>query len=99
MGIGHRIRQAREEQKGLTQSDIALVCKVTRNAVSLWESEAHAPTIDKIEPLARILKVNGEWLLTEQGLKYPEENTAELMLALDILRRLSPEDIKRWSAR
>lgn len=66
MSLGARIRQAREA-KGLSQAGVARAFKLTREAVSQWESGDTAPTLDRFEELADLLGVSGEWLLTGRG--------------------------------
>ena len=68
MGIGERIRQARE-QAGLTQTELGERVGVSRSAVAQWESSATQafPTHRNTERLVAALKVNFEWLLTGRG--------------------------------
>lgn len=43
--LGQQIRAARE-RLGLTQTDLGRAVGVSRNAVSLWESDKNGPTLD-----------------------------------------------------
>jgi transcriptional regulator with XRE-family HTH domain len=66
MSLGARIRQAREA-RNLSQAEVARAFKLTREAVSQWESGGTAPTLDRFEALSDLLGVSGEWLLTGRG--------------------------------
>lgn len=68
MTLGERLKEARETA-GLTQSQIARLFGISRNAVSLWESGENAPTGDKIGEIAKATGFNGEWLWSERGPK------------------------------
>lgn len=63
MTIGERIKQAREEA-GLSQSRLAKLIGVTRNAVSLWENDENDPATDKIRPLAEYLDKSPDWIIS-----------------------------------
>lgn len=72
--IGDKIKSARE-LKGLTQSDLASKVGVSRNAVSLWESNKNGPS------LATLLKVCAELDLSPDGfstVQKPIQITEEL---------------------
>lgn len=64
--LGHRIRLARNARK-MTQQAIAREFGITRNSVSLWESDDASPEQRKIARLAEILAVDTDWLLTGEG--------------------------------
>lgn len=66
--LGARLRKAREDS-GLTQTQIAKEFLITRNAVSLWESDVNAPTTDKIARIADLTGVSVEWLLSGRDTK------------------------------
>jgi transcriptional regulator with XRE-family HTH domain len=61
--LGARLRKAREDA-GLSQSAIAKELGITRNAVSLWESDDNAPTTDKIGRIAVLTGASVEYLLS-----------------------------------
>lgn len=61
--LGARIRGRREKQ-GLKQADLAAAVRVSPQAVSKWERGENAPDISVLAPLARLLDVSVEWLLT-----------------------------------
>lgn len=66
MSLGERIAQARKAA-GLTQQQVGDHFGITRNAVSLWESDENAPTAARIEDLAALLQVSYAWLGSGQG--------------------------------
>lgn len=66
--LGSRLRKSREAAK-LTQTTIAREFGITRNAVSLWESDVNAPTTDKIGRIADMTNVSVEYLLTGRQTK------------------------------
>lgn len=61
--LGNRIR-LRREKRGLKQQDIANALELSPQAVSKWERGENAPDITVLEPLARLLDVSVDWLLT-----------------------------------
>lgn len=63
MKIGKTIRQYRK-QKNLTQEEVANYLGVTSTAVTKWESETSYPDITLLAPLARILGIDVDTLLS-----------------------------------
>jgi transcriptional regulator with XRE-family HTH domain len=61
--LGNRIR-AQREKRGLKQQDIANALDVSPQAVSKWERGENAPDITVLKPLARLLGVSSDWLLS-----------------------------------
>jgi len=61
--LGNRIRM-RREQRGLKQQDVANALDLSPQAVSKWERGENAPDVTVLEPLARLLDVTVDWLLT-----------------------------------
>lgn len=70
--LGERIRWARK-RKGLTQDDVAAHFSLTRNAVSIWESDKSVPAKDRIAQLAKLFSVNVEWLWSGRGSPHQAE--------------------------
>lgn len=62
MTLGQRIRAAREA-KNLSQDQVAAEFGITREAVSLWESDATRPKSSRLKQLADFLGVSVESLL------------------------------------
>ncbi|HOZ45568.1 MAG TPA: helix-turn-helix domain-containing protein, partial [Candidatus Hydrogenedentes bacterium] len=58
-----RIR-ARREKLGLKQQDIASALHISPQAVSKWERGENAPDVALFRPLARLLGVSTDWLLS-----------------------------------
>lgn len=61
MSLGKRIRDGRE-RKGWTQDQLAEAFGVTRNAVSLWESDKSHPDSKKMAKLADLLDYTAHYL-------------------------------------
>jgi transcriptional regulator with XRE-family HTH domain len=61
--LGNRIR-AQREKRGLKQQDIANALDVSPQAVSKWERGENAPDITVLKPLALLLGVTTDWLLS-----------------------------------
>lgn len=63
MSLGARIKAARTAKK-LSQTEIADSFGISRNAVSLWESDATQPETNRLPQLANLLQVPMDWLLS-----------------------------------
>jgi len=63
--LGNRIR-ARREKLGLKQQDLANSLGISPQAVSKWERGENAPDVAVLTPLARLLGVSVDWLLSGQ---------------------------------
>jgi len=61
--IGNKIRGQREK-RGLKQQDIANALDISPQAVSKWERGENAPDVTVLKPLARLLGVSVDWLLS-----------------------------------
>lgn len=68
MTTGEKIAKCRKEKK-LTQSELAGLMGVTRQAVSRWESDAAFPETEKLVKLGKLFNCSTDWLLN-----YNEEN-------------------------
>jgi transcriptional regulator with XRE-family HTH domain len=53
-GMGNRIKILRES-KGLTQTDVAIYCGVTRAAIAQWEAADHVDI--KLQPWLKLLEL------------------------------------------
>lgn len=72
MSLGKRLQQARKGM-GLSQSRLARLMGVTRNAVSLWEADKAKPSRKRIASLSRTLSVPiGEMGIAEDEPLLPE---------------------------
>lgn len=56
MALGQRLRELRE-QSGLSQTELAKVVGVSRNAVSQWEADVTQPSTRRLSAVARALNV------------------------------------------
>lgn len=72
MTVGERLQSFRK-QHNLSQEDLAKQLFVTRQTISLWETDQTLPTIDNLIRLKDILEVSIDDILTEPQDK-PEEN-------------------------
>lgn len=94
MSIGQRIKFARE-QRGMTQDEVAKLCKTTKQTIFKYESEivTNIP-YDKIELLSAALNVTPAYLF---GWDEKKSSPSELPLTegekalLDLFRKV-PED-------
>jgi hypothetical protein len=62
VGIGERIREARQARK-LSQEALALEIDVTQGAVGMYERGANLPSVETLPRLAAALGVSADWLL------------------------------------
>ena len=70
MNIGERIFEERK-RKGLSQSELADLIGVSRQAVSKWESSTATPDLDKIVTLSKVFEISIDHLIngTDQDTK------------------------------
>ncbi len=62
VGIGERIREARQARK-LSQEALALEVDVTQGAIGMYERGANLPSVETLPRLAAALGVSADWLL------------------------------------
>lgn len=62
------------KEKGLTQLDLAEAVKVSRQAVSKWESGGGIPSTENLRGLSELYGVSIDYLLNEEA-REPEEDT------------------------
>ncbi len=60
--IKNRIQELRKEN-GLTQKELADLCKVKQSCVSKWERGATLPDIEMVIILTKILNTTSDYLL------------------------------------
>lgn len=60
--IKNRIQELRKEN-GLTQKELAALCKVKQSCVSKWERGATLPDIEMVIILTKILNTTSDYLL------------------------------------
>lgn len=68
MTIGEAIAFARK-QNNISQEELANKLNVSRQSVSLWETNQTYPTLDKLQQLCEVLKVSANFLLGKEELK------------------------------
>src|SRR5690606_23242866 len=75
--MSERIKYARTKA-GLTQSDLAKWCGISRAAVSQWEAgSTKSPTSQNIFQIAKATGFNPEWLSTGKGSEQAGSNVVE----------------------
>ena len=60
--VAHNLRRLRQD-RGLSQEELAGQAGLNRNYVGMIEREENAPTVDTLEALAQVLKVEAEEFL------------------------------------
>jgi phage repressor protein C with HTH and peptisase S24 domain len=75
-GLGKRITLARE-RAGLSQTALGAAFKLTRSAVSQWESELTEPTPENLRGIAIRTGVDFDWLATGRGSPTADEIPGE----------------------
>ena len=75
------------KEKGLTQEQLGEKLYVTGKAVSKWERGDSAPSIDLLEPLARVLGITVTELLAGERVAREDLNEKAQQLALTMLRQ------------
>ena len=98
--LGNKIR-ARREKCGLKQQDIANALDVTPQAVSKWERGENAPDITVFKPLALLLGVSTDWLLSVHDEPRDEFDAAVLASSVRGAHRKSltmkPHEFALWA--
>lgn len=62
MELGKNIATARK-QKNLSQEELANLLNVSRQSISLWETDQTTPTLDKLETMCSLLDVSMDMLM------------------------------------
>jgi len=81
MGIGQRIRMARE-RAGLHQAEVARRLRLSRQSVQQWDNEQNAPKQSRLVELADVLQVDAQWLLTGESKDEWEDQELQRLLTL-----------------
>jgi class 3 adenylate cyclase len=98
--LGNKIR-AQREKRGLKQQDIANALDVTPQAVSKWERGENGPDITVLKPLAVLLGVSSDWLLSVYD--EPKDEFEAAVLASSVRgahrksRALKPHEFALWA--
>ena len=64
--VAQNLRRLRQD-RGLSQEELAGQAELNRNYVGMIEREENAPTVDTLEALAKVLKVEPAELLKRQS--------------------------------
>lgn len=83
MNIGERIFEERK-RKGLSQSELADLIGVSRQAVSKWESSTATPDLDKIVVLSKVFEISIDHLIngTDQDTKRTKKKIDPLIFTI-----------------
>ena len=76
MSFGNNLKNKRNE-KGYTQEQFAELFGVSRQAVSLWESDSGYPEVEKLLEIAKILNVSLDWLFYGKENITPETQSSD----------------------
>ena len=79
--LGDRIKEARRAL-GKTQQDVADQFGITRAAVQQWEDGDTTPRHQRLQKLARFLKVNPTWLITGMGVRSVDKEQSQTTLVV-----------------
>ena len=69
-----KLKSARSE-KGFSQEDVAEKLKISRNAVSQYETGKRCPDLETLGTLADLYEVSVDWLLGTKNLKKPYDGS------------------------
>ena len=76
MRLDEKLVHLRKE-KGITQLELAEAVKVSRQAVSKWESGGGIPSTENLRGLSELYGVSIDYLLNEDA-REPEDDTAPI---------------------
>lgn len=96
MQIGNTIRKYRLE-KNLTQGEVAGRLGVTAPAVNKWEKGHSMPDITLLSPLARLLDITLDTLLSHTGFLPDEEASRIVVTAHEKLKAEPFEEVFAWA--
>lgn len=105
MGIGERIAALRKE-RDLSQSELAQLLSVSRQAVSKWEQNLSAPDTLKLIELAEVLGTEVEYLATGRKPVYEPapvvvnlvetvERVEEKIVVKEVIRHVRRKPVKK----
>lgn len=95
MTIGKVIRKYRK-LANLTQEEMAVRLGVTAPAVNKWEKENSCPDITLLAPIARLLNISLDTLLSFQEDLTEQEIIDLVEQAAQIMKEKSYEEVFRW---
>ena len=95
MTIGKVIRKYRK-LANLSQEEMAVRLGVTAPAVNKWENENSCPDITLLAPIARLLNISLDTLLSFQEDLTEQEIIDLVEQAAQIMKEKSYEEVFRW---
>ena len=96
MKIGEVIRKYRKE-KQLTQEEMAGYLGVTTPAVNKWENGNSMPDISLLAPIARLLGISTDTLLSYQNELTDKEISRKIELLSEKMKMDSYENVFHWT--
>lgn len=96
MKIGEVIRKYRKE-KQMTQEEMAGYLGVTTPAVNKWENGNSMPDISLLSPIARLLGISTDTLLSYQSELTDKEISRKIELLAEKMKTESYEDVFSWT--
>ena len=96
MQIGEVIRKHRK-LKSMTQEEMAKRLGVTAPAVNKWENSNSFPDITLLVPIARLLDITVDTLLSFQEELTPEELGSILRELTDMMKKEGYETVFQWA--
>ena len=94
--VGRFIKEQREKNH-MSQTELASLMFVSRQAISQWENGVHLPDIDKLEPLADILHVELAELLKGENITDQKEQKNVLVDTIKTKNKQKKKIIKTFS--
>lgn len=91
MKIGQYIYSCRK-RKGLSQEELANLLDVSRQSISLWETDQTVPTLDKLQAIAKILDVTLDELTGVQPIEQAPKN--KILSREQIRKNIEKNNIK-----
>jgi len=95
MSIGENLSRARK-RKGLSQEAVAEKLNVSRQSVSLWETDQNQPTLDNLTTLSDLYGVSVSVLLGQVA--FPEDRQQQQQINLELKREKEREAYKKKDA-
>ena len=78
--------------KGYSQEELAILCNVSRQAISKWENGTANPDMENLKTLAQSLQVSLDDLLGNETTTHKEESVKDVY----VVHRLSREYQSKW---
>ena len=94
--VGKFIKELREK-KNMSQTELASLMYVSRQAISQWENGVHLPDVDKLTPLADILGVDLAELLKGEYIKDQKIQNDVLVDEIQIKQKQKKKIIKTFT--